>query len=457
MVVQNNGRVPLTLRVPGRHQRGRRAGDLRRGRATGKSFRIPFSSVEIGVGSSKEIEIVYSPPVDESVASHIDHLVQLTLTTLGGAEDESTAVITLKGRAISGACEIESPLQFGWVSKNNTMTKEVQICNKATIEATAFIDNIKSNSGDDLAFRFAAESAQGTVAIPPGACAKAVIEFTPTLEKVYFSSVYMQASEQCALIPIELHGRGVDAVLPLARGEPREVRDAGCPWRLQDNFIDCGAVDAEQGGHRAGDHPGEHGDQRSRHTPIWRSIQKPVRLHVEGRGGRSRSETQVEVPARADGSEEPGRGGADGGLSSRVSQARREASSWGPWTGRRRSTTFMRGSWKVGRRSTRVPSTLLNFGPVRLLRGCGSSCGLPGASARHSQHRIHRERHRPRVQSAPGPAEPRMEATELGVLGARARRQHGRGRVQRSPWMGTSRRAAWRCAMGRTASPRGCG
>ena len=183
----------------------------------------------------------YAPPVDTEVVGVTDHEVELTLHMRGTPDLESTATITLRGRAISPTCELPLSMDFGWVQTGDTVTQALSICNDTQLETKAFIGAIQSPVGEEQSFRLS-EDATGSVTLPPGRCTEAVIEFSPPQAKTYVSTVEMQVSAQCPRLPVELTGRGVGQGLRWRVENREQCQHRDPDGRCQDLAIDCGAV-----------------------------------------------------------------------------------------------------------------------------------------------------------------------------------------------------------------------
>ena len=241
MVIHNTGRSGLVLEsltVSGGNADlvGFSADESRR------TFRIPFERAELPPGTTREFELVYAPPVDNAVVGLTEHEIELTLHLRGTPAPESTATITLRGRAISPACELPRSVDFGWVQTGDTVTHALSICNDTQVETEAFIGAIQSPVGEEQSFRLSDASAMGSVTLPPGRCTEAGIEFSPTQSKTYVSTVEMQVSAQCPRLPVELTGRGVGGALRWRVENREQCQHRDAAGRCQDSGLDCGAV-----------------------------------------------------------------------------------------------------------------------------------------------------------------------------------------------------------------------
>ncbi len=176
---------------------------------------------EIGAANVKEYDLVFHSLQDDTQAS-VDHLTKLTLTasnTQPGAEHVS---ITLKGKSVSGECDIPKTLDFGAVSRGDSfssadfMPPAVIITNTRPIDSQAFVGDITSSSGDDKAFTFSPDSPKGDFTIGTMKTRAVTISFSPTEIKDYLALVTMRAADGCPDVVVKLVGTGVDSVLTWA-------------------------------------------------------------------------------------------------------------------------------------------------------------------------------------------------------------------------------------------------
>lgn len=175
-------------------------------------FKLVYNDADVGSGSRQEYDITFLPPADpDPNLKTRDHQVILTLQ-LSNAQ-KATATITLKGTAVSGKCELPKELDFGAVARGDSFGRTVTFSNAGPLNSSAMVGQITSNSGDDKAFTFTADSVQGEVTIVPGQNKTATINFSPTEIKDYLALVKMRASDQCPDVTVKLIGTGVDSVL----------------------------------------------------------------------------------------------------------------------------------------------------------------------------------------------------------------------------------------------------
>ena len=175
-------------------------------------FKVVYANVDIGSGASQEYDISFWPPTDPDPNVRTrQHEVLLTLA-LSNAQ-KPTALVTLKGTGVSGVCELPEELDFGAVARGDSFNREVLFSNPGPLNSVATIGAITSNTGDDKAFAFTADTPLGDVTVVPGAPKKATIVFSPTETRDYLALVNMRASDQCPDVTVKLIGTGVDSVL----------------------------------------------------------------------------------------------------------------------------------------------------------------------------------------------------------------------------------------------------
>ncbi|MGA9520877.1 MAG: choice-of-anchor D domain-containing protein, partial [Myxococcaceae bacterium] len=175
-------------------------------------FAIPFvADTALGSNEAVEISVTYNAPLLSDAV--VDHEVKLLLRASNTVENEDTAVITLKARAVNGVCELPSQVDFGNVIVDDVGTQRFTIRNPTLLPAEVLINDVTSSSGDHEAFAFAAESIRGTGVIDPDSSRDVVLEFRPTGQKNYLASLKARASAQCPDQTIVLVGYGVGSVL----------------------------------------------------------------------------------------------------------------------------------------------------------------------------------------------------------------------------------------------------
>ncbi|MHB8872721.1 MAG: Ig-like domain-containing protein [Myxococcaceae bacterium] len=182
-------------------------------------FDVRFLPSDVASLEVIDFDMTFNAPQDP-VLKVVEHEVKLILRGVNTDPGAETATITLKARAVSGVCELPKVIDFGAVAKGDSFKMTQDIANPSELEATATVGDIYSSSGDNLAFSFTADSARGTINIPPSSKRTVSISFSPTDIKSYLAFVKMRASAQCPEFAVSLTGRGVDSVLIWSCDQP---------------------------------------------------------------------------------------------------------------------------------------------------------------------------------------------------------------------------------------------
>jgi hypothetical protein len=177
-------------------------------------FITDFAEKELGAGEAVEFELDFDVPI-EAVASSV-HEAKLLLHAANTAPGAETAAVTFVGIGVSGECELPSTLDFGSVARGDSFELSVTLKNTRPIDATAFVGEITSNSGDDKAFAFTLDSPKGDVALKAVQEKTVRIRFSPTEIKDHLALVTMRRVDGCPDKVIKLIGSGVDNVLAWA-------------------------------------------------------------------------------------------------------------------------------------------------------------------------------------------------------------------------------------------------
>ncbi len=181
-------------------------------------FDVKFATrMDVGVSGTAEIDVIFSPPTNEDPTKQVvDHELVLYLRTSNEVTSEP-AKVTLKGRGVSGVCDIANVLEFGSVAVGDTGAATITLRNPTLIEATASVGDVYSNlAADKAAFRFAPESPRGSITLAAKAERTVTLQFLPTEQRSYQAYLDVKASAQCPKVIVELKGKGVENVLTWA-------------------------------------------------------------------------------------------------------------------------------------------------------------------------------------------------------------------------------------------------
>ncbi|MGQ0508733.1 MAG: choice-of-anchor D domain-containing protein [Myxococcaceae bacterium] len=178
-------------------------------------FEVKFKPrTELAALESLDLELAFSPPQNDDVSlKQVDHDLVLHVRTLNEASQEP-GTLTIKGRGVSGVCEIPAEINFGSVAVTDTSREKFTLRNPTFLDATAVVGDVNTTVEQDrLAFAFSAEAPRGSVVLSPNSNREVTLEFTPTETRGYLAFLDVQASDGCPFIKIKLIGTGVDTVL----------------------------------------------------------------------------------------------------------------------------------------------------------------------------------------------------------------------------------------------------
>lgn len=209
--VRNVGRGPFNLT-----DFVRASGDpvTVQGRAEADSlFEFTFEQDRVVYPSERQpISIIFSPTVRTDVKGY-DAASQLDFVAAGAPNSP----IEVRGRAISGECELPDELDFGIAPVGTMTTQEIELRNDSSIP-------VHVSSGTQLGapagvFVLTGLDGNGGRDVAPGEPAKATLTFTPTETRDYVARVTMRRTASCPEKEITFRGRGVSSCLSF-RAEP---------------------------------------------------------------------------------------------------------------------------------------------------------------------------------------------------------------------------------------------
>ncbi len=216
IVIRNAGNGPLVIDrveyVSG--DRATIAGVLVGERPAKPVFEIQFAGpLQVDVSGNAELDILFSPPRGDDDRKVVEHELVLYLRT-SNEETGEPGKLTLKGRAVSGVCDIGSELHFGSVAVNDSGAASFTLRNPSQLEATATVGDVYGNlAADRQAFTFAPGSPRGSFTLAPNSERSVTLQFTPTEQREYQAWLDVKASEQCPKAIVKLIGKGVESVL----------------------------------------------------------------------------------------------------------------------------------------------------------------------------------------------------------------------------------------------------
>ncbi len=167
---------------------------------------------EVYPSERQPITVAFTPPVRTDVKGY-DAASQLDFIAAGAA----TTPIEVRGRAISGECELPDEVDFGIAPVGTMSTQEIDLRNDASIP-------VRVTSGTQLGapagvFVLSGLDSSGGRDVAPGESAKATLTFTPTETRDYVARVTMRRTQSCPEKEITFRGRGVSTCLSF-RAEP---------------------------------------------------------------------------------------------------------------------------------------------------------------------------------------------------------------------------------------------
>lgn len=212
LAIQNAGRGPLTL-----SRFDKQSGD---NVVVGMDiveanpvFTIAFEPADVAVGETREFDLSFEPPIDPRPT--VDHLTSLTLKLGNTAAGQEASTVTLKGRAVSGECELPETIDFGAVARGDSYNLSQGFPNARPIDTTAYVGEIESEQGAGI-FTLTADSPRGDFTITSMKQKTVTFSFAPTEARDYFAIVTMRKAEGCVDKRVRLQGKGVDQVLTWA-------------------------------------------------------------------------------------------------------------------------------------------------------------------------------------------------------------------------------------------------
>lgn len=171
-------------------------------------FTVEYAKgTEIAAADRKEFVIRFTPPVTPNQRV-VEHEVKVKLSAGNVTADSSITDITIRGRAISGECELPDTIDFGGVNVMNRAGKAVVFANAGIVDAEALADRIMSASGD-APFTYKSDSPNGEFIVAPGRERTVTIEFSPAESRDYVANVRMRRAKGCPTKTVRLLGTGV--------------------------------------------------------------------------------------------------------------------------------------------------------------------------------------------------------------------------------------------------------
>jgi len=180
----------------------------------GAAFELTYEQDRLVPPSERQpITVTFAPPVRLDVRAY-EVSALMDFVPIGAP----TTPLDLKGRAISGECEVPEAIDFGIVPVGSTTSSEVNLGNDSSIPVrvttgpvTGVAAGIFSLSGLDGA---------GAREVAAGEAARSTITFTPTETRDYLARVAVRRTQSCPEREVTLRGRGVASCLTFRADPP---------------------------------------------------------------------------------------------------------------------------------------------------------------------------------------------------------------------------------------------
>lgn len=169
-------------------------------------FAAEFKELDLESTEQHEFKLAFTPKVTRA-----NFLTKLKLKTEGSREEDSEAIITLRGEADLSACDLPTVIDFGKTAIGEGLTFTIPMRNPTAIEATGSTGDITGTDASN--FTYVAPSAAGPVVVAPQSTTNVVIKFTPTEHRDYEAQLVMHGAGECQDQTVILKGKGSDETL----------------------------------------------------------------------------------------------------------------------------------------------------------------------------------------------------------------------------------------------------
>lgn len=185
---------------------------------TGAAFEITWEQDRLVAPSERQpITITFAPPTRTDVRGY-DVASQLDFVPAGA----QNAPLELRGRAISGECEVPATIDFGIVPVGTMTATELDLRNDSSIGVRVTTSPIIGTPVG--VFVFTGFDGFGARDVAPGEPAKSTLTFTPTETRDYLARVTVRRTQSCPEQEVTLKGRGVNSCLTFRADPPDDVR-----------------------------------------------------------------------------------------------------------------------------------------------------------------------------------------------------------------------------------------
>jgi hypothetical protein len=175
-------------------------------------FSVGFSEgTAVEPAGTAEFDVAFSPPVTPNTRVQ-EHEVKLAVRAGNATTETENTTLTIRGRAISGECEVPSVIDFGAVNVQNKTGRTVAFQNAGIVDAEALAGAIMSAAGDTV-FSYKSDSATGEFIVEPNRTRDVSIEFSPSEARDYLATVRLRRAKGCPTVVVRLKGTGVNQCL----------------------------------------------------------------------------------------------------------------------------------------------------------------------------------------------------------------------------------------------------
>lgn len=171
----------------------------------GQSFLLTFDpALTLSPADETSVAVAFIPPI--VVEPFVDHVADLELKPAGA--DSST--LTLKGRAVAGACALPETIDFGALPIGKSADQTIEIANNGEV-AIRFTSGGVLDAPADSFFFLGLNN--GEAEVPAGGNTTITVRFSPQEPRDYNGTVAMRRGESCPQQNVRVIGRGVTSCL----------------------------------------------------------------------------------------------------------------------------------------------------------------------------------------------------------------------------------------------------
>jgi hypothetical protein len=169
------------------------------------AFDLDFQAHVLAAGEQIDFTAAFTPH------SPGPFVAKLRLVSTGGRPEDSTALVTLRGNAVRGACDLPSVVDFGKVPVGDALSLSVALRNVLARDAVAFVGPL--SGADAQAFGV---TPQGEALVAAAGQVDAVFTFTPTERRLFTAQAVLRGAGGCPDVTVTVRGEGADDVLQWA-------------------------------------------------------------------------------------------------------------------------------------------------------------------------------------------------------------------------------------------------